>query len=66
MCAQASSTTLGRAFSKAGLIVRKKSQRLMADHVDDISLMGWHYKDNGWGELAKRPKCGAEMEMDRH
>ena len=55
LCAQASSATSERAFSKAGLIVSKKRQRLTADHVDGISLMGClkHYKDNGWGELAK-------------
>ena len=63
LCAQASSITSERAFSKAGLIVSKK--RLTADHVDGISLMGWHYKDHGWGELAKRPRCGAEMKTDR-
>ena len=66
LCAQASSTTLERAFSKAGLIMSKKRQRLTVDHVDGISLMGWKYKDHSWGELAKRPRCGAEMETDRH
>ena len=66
LCAQASSATPERAFSKAGLIMSKKRQRLTVDHVDDISLMGWHYKDHGWGEFAKIPRCGAEMEMDKH
>ena len=65
LCAQALSATLERAFSKAGLIMSKKRQRLTADHVDGISLMGWHYKDHGWGELAKGPRCGAEMKTDR-
>ena len=65
LCPQASSATSERAFSKAGLIVSKKRQRFMAHHVDGISLMGWHYKDHGWGKLAKRPRCGAEMETDR-
>ena len=65
LCVQASSATSTRAFSKAGLIMRKKRQRLMADHVDGISLMGWHYKDHGWGKLAKRPRCGAEMETEK-
>ena len=46
LCAQTSSPTSERAFSKAGLTVSKKRQRLTADHVDGISLMGWHYKDN--------------------
>ena len=55
LCAQASSAISERAFLKAGLIVSKKRQRLMADHVDGIILMGWHYKDNGWGESTKRP-----------
>ena len=64
--AQASSGTLEHAFSKVGLIVSKKRQRLMANHVDSISLMGWHYKNHGWRELAKRPRCGAEMETDGH
>ena len=66
LCAQASSATSERAFSKAGLIMREKRQRLMADHVDGISLMGWHYKDHGWGELGKRPRYGTEMETGRH
>ena len=65
LCAQASSATSERAFSKAGLIMSKKRQRLTADHVDSIILMGWHYKDHGWGELTKRPRCGAEMKTDR-
>ena len=65
LCAQASSATSEHAFSKAGRIVRKKRQWLMADHVDGISLMGSRYKDNGWGELAKRPRCGAARERDR-
>ena len=54
LCAQASSTTSECVFSKAGLIMSKKRQRLMADHVDGISLMEWHHKNHGWGELAKR------------
>ena len=66
LCAQASSAISEGAFFKAGLIVSKKRQWLMADHVNGISLMGRHYKDHGWGELAKRPKCGAEMETDMH
>ena len=66
LCAQASSATSERAFSKAGLIMSKKRQRLPANHVDGITLMGWHYKDNGGGKLAKRPRCGAKMETERH
>ena len=58
LCAQASSATSECAFSKADLIVSKKRQRLMANHVDGISLMGWHYKDNGWGEIARDPGVG--------
>ena len=50
LCAEASSTTSERAFSKARPIMSKKRKRLTADHVDSISLMGWHYKDNGWGK----------------
>ena len=66
LCAQASSATSGRAFSKAGVLMSKKRHWLTADHVDGISLMGWYYKDHGCGELAKKPRCGAEMETDRH
>ena len=62
---QASSATLERAFSKVGLIMSKERQGMTVDHVDGISLMGWHYKDHSWGELAKRPRCGDEMETDR-
>ena len=43
LCGQASSATSGHAFSKAGLIISKKRQRLTADNVDDISFMGRHY-----------------------
>ena len=46
LCAQASSATSESAFSKAGLIMSKKRKRLMANHVNSISLMGWHYEDN--------------------
>lgn len=45
-CAQESSATSKRAFSKVGLIMSKKRQRMMADRVDNIGLMGWLYKDN--------------------
>ena len=62
---QASSATSGHAFSKAGLIINKKRQRLTADSVDDISFLGWHYKDNGWGESAKRPRCVPQVEGER-
>ena len=65
LCVKASSATYERAFSKAGLITRKKRQRLMADHVDGISLLGWHYKDNGWGESGKRPRCVPQVEGER-
>ena len=57
LCEQASNATSGHAFSKAGLIISKKRQRLTADNVDDISFMGWHCKNNGWGESAKRRRC---------
>ena len=60
LCAQAWSATSERAFSKTGLVVGKERQWLMADHVGGVNLMGWHYKDNGWGESAKT-YVGAEM-----
>ena len=66
LCAQASSAISERAFSKAGLIMSRKRQRLMANRVDGISLMGWQNKDNGWRELAKRPRRGAERERNKH
>ena len=56
-CAQASTATSEHAFSKAGLIIGKKWQQLTADNVDGISLLRWHYKDNDWGESAKRTRC---------
>ena len=62
LCAQASSATSERAFSKAGLVISKKRQRLIANHVDGISLLGWHYKDNGWGESSKRLRCVPQLE----
>ena len=40
LCAQASSATSERAFSKMGLIISKKRQQLASDHVNSISLMG--------------------------
>ena len=65
LCAQASSATSEHAFSKVGLVLSKKRQRLTADHVDGISLLGWHYKDNGWGELSKRFRCVPKVEGQR-
>ena len=56
LCAQASNATPDSAFSNAGLIMSKKKQPMTADHVDSISFMGWHYKDNNWWKIAKRPK----------
>ena len=66
LCAQASSATSERAFSKAGLVLSNKRQRLTADYVDGISLLGWHYKDNGWGEPSKRIRCVPQVEGQRH
>ena len=65
LCAQASSATSEHAFSKTGLIIGKKRQRLTADNVDGISLVGWHYQDNDWGESAKRPRCVPQVEGER-
>ena len=65
LCGQASSATSGCAFSKARLIIGKKRQRLTADNVDEISLLGRHYKDNGWGESPKRPRCVPQVEGER-
>ena len=65
LCAQASSATSEHAFSKAGLIIGKKRQRLTADYVGGINLIVWNYKDNSWGESARRPRCDLEMEGER-
>ena len=65
ICEQASSATSKGAFSKAGLVLSKKRQRLTTDHVDGISLLGWHYKDNGWGESSKRIRCVPQVEGQR-
>ena len=65
LCVQASNATSEHAFSKAGLIISKKRQRLTADYVDGISLLGWNYKDNSWGESARRPRCDPQMEGER-
>ena len=66
LCAQASSATSERAFSKARLVLNKKRQQLTADHVDSISLLGWHYKDNDWGESSKRIRCVPWVQGQRH
>ena len=66
LCVQASSATSERAFSKAGLVLSKKGQQLTADNVDRISLLGWHYKDNGWGESSKRIRCVPQVEGQQH
>ena len=65
LCAQMSSATSEHPFSKAGLVINKKRQRLTADHVDGISFLGCHYKDNSWGESEKRPRCVAQVEGER-
>ena len=59
------SATSERAFSKAVLIINKKRQRLTSDHLNGISLLGWHYKDKGWGESEKRPRCTSQVEGER-
>ena len=65
LCAQASSATSEHAFSKAGMIIGKKRQQLTADNVDGMSLLGWHYQHNDWGESAKRARCVPQMEGER-
>ena len=65
LCAQASSATSECAFSKAGLVINTKRQQLTADHVDGISLLGWRYKDNGWGESSKRIRCVPQVQGQR-
>ena len=65
LCVRASSATSEHAFSKAGMIIGKKRQQLTADNVDGISLLGWHYQHNDWGESAKRPRCVPQVEGER-
>ena len=65
LCVQASSATSERAFSKAGLVISKKRERSTADHVDGISLLGWHCKDNGWGKPSNRIWCVLQVEGQR-
>ena len=65
LCVQVLSATSERALSKVGLIISKKRQRLTFDHVNGISLLGWHYNDKGWGESAKRPWCAAQVQGQR-
>ena len=62
---QVSSATSKHAFLKAGLTISKKRQQLTPDHVDGISLLGCHYKDNGWGESAKRPWYVPQVEGEK-
>ena len=33
--------------------------------MDGISLLGWHYKGNGWGESSKRSWCVLQLEEQR-
>ena len=33
--------------------------------MDGISLLGWRYKDNGWGESSKRIRCVLQVEGQR-
>ena len=65
LCVQASSATSEHAFSKAGMIIGKKRQQLTTDNVDGMSLLGWHYQHNDWGESAKRARCVPQVEGER-
>ena len=65
LCSQASSATSEHAFSKVGMIIGKKRQQLTADNVDAMSLLGWYYQHNDWGESAKRARCVPQMEGER-
>ena len=39
---QASNACLEKSFSKAGLICARKRMMLKPEHVDALSLLGWH------------------------
>ena len=55
MCASVKCYIRACSSQQAGLIISKKRQQLMADNVDDISLLGCHYKDNGWENQQRDP-----------
>ena len=38
----------------------------MGDHVDGISLMGWHYKDDGWGDYQRDPDVEYKWNEKKH
>ena len=42
LATQASSACSERSFSKAGLICARKRMMLKSEHVDALSLLGWH------------------------
>ena len=42
LATQASSACSERSFSKAGLICSRKRMMLKPEHVDALSLLGWH------------------------
>ena len=42
LATQATSAASERSFSKAGLIVSRKRMMLTPQHVDGLSLLGWH------------------------
>ena len=42
LATQASSAYSERSFSKAGLICARKRMMLKPEHVDALSLLGWH------------------------
>ena len=65
MCASVKCYIRACLLKKVGLIISKKRQQLTADNMDGISFLGCHYKDNGWGKSAKRPRCVPEVEGER-
>ena len=71
LVAQASSACSESRFSKAGLICARKRMMLKPEHVDALSLLGWHAMREKellkQGEYVSRPrgkKCTALAAID--
>ena len=71
LATQASSVCSERSLSKAGLICARKRMMLKSEHVDALSLLGWHamherelLKQGEQVGRLRRKKCIASVAMD--